>query len=309
MPMVRMREENFSGGGSIWGRALLLSAISSMSKKIAPGMCSSRYSARASLPSPGMYQVASMITKSGASSSASSSSASISHVFGVVKFSSPIWLDEHARCRRLDLIEPSGHWQPLFAQEFRVEQPSLIPRAVIAEHRDDGVAGSHVPCQADCAGDIDAARPAKAEAFLAQQVEHHGQRLRVGDLVGRVDLGPLQIGGDAALANPFGDGAAFRLELAVLVEIVERSPHRVGEADDNIGIVLLQPHRDAGQRATGADRADEAVDFAVEVAPNLLGRRLDVTMAIRHVVELVGHTAPFGSLAASSSASRPEYFT
>ena len=37
MPMLRMREENFSGGGSIWGRGLLVSAISSMSKNSAPG--------------------------------------------------------------------------------------------------------------------------------------------------------------------------------------------------------------------------------------------------------------------------------
>ena len=37
MPMLRMREENFSGGGSIWGSGLLVSAISSISKKMRAG--------------------------------------------------------------------------------------------------------------------------------------------------------------------------------------------------------------------------------------------------------------------------------
>src|SRR5680860_567555 len=133
-----MREENFSGAGSMWGRAVLVSAISSMSKKIAPGICSDRYSALASLPWFGMYQVASIITKSGASSSRSSSSVSISHVFGVDKVSSPILRsNEHTWRCRLALVQPSGHRQTLFAQEVRVEQPALIARAIIAEHRDD----------------------------------------------------------------------------------------------------------------------------------------------------------------------------
>ena len=46
---MRTREENFSGEGSICGNALSLSAISSMSKNTAPGMC---WAANSPLGSP-----------------------------------------------------------------------------------------------------------------------------------------------------------------------------------------------------------------------------------------------------------------
>jgi hypothetical protein len=36
---LRTRAENFSGEGSMCGNALVVSAISSMSKNTAPGMC------------------------------------------------------------------------------------------------------------------------------------------------------------------------------------------------------------------------------------------------------------------------------
>src|SRR6476661_4360955 len=150
--MLRMREENFSGEGSMCGRLLLVSAISSISKKMAPGMCSSRYSARAFLPSPGMCQEALMMTMSGASSSAASSSVSVNHDLARSVISNPN-LDEHGRCR----------W----------------------------VAG-----KADGAGNIDAARPAEAKTFLAEQVEQDRQRLGVGDLIGLVDHRTFEIGGD-----------------------------------------------------------------------------------------------------------------
>jgi hypothetical protein len=38
MPSFFMRAANFSGDGSMWGRSLPVSAISSMSKNAAPGM-------------------------------------------------------------------------------------------------------------------------------------------------------------------------------------------------------------------------------------------------------------------------------
>src|SRR6476646_40249 len=146
--MLRMREENFSGGGSMCGRLLLVSAISSISKKMAPGMCSSRYSARASLPSPGMCQEASMMTMSGASSSAASSSVSVNHDLERSDISNPN-LDEHGRRRRFAAIEPSGNRQTLLAQECRVEQSALVAGAVVGQHRDDRMTGAHVAGKAD----------------------------------------------------------------------------------------------------------------------------------------------------------------
>src|SRR5262245_38666720 len=280
-PMFRMREENFSGGGSMCGSLLLVSEISSMSKKMAPGMCSVRYSARASLPSSGMCQEASMMTRSGASSSRASSSVSVNHVLVCSKSKSPVFsLNERVRGRGPFAVEPLRHRQPLLTQEFGVEQPALVAGAVIGEHRDDRMTGAEIAGEPDGAGDIDAARSAEAETFLTQEVENDRQRLGILDLVGLVDLGGFEILSDAALADPFGDGAAFGLQLAVLVVTVERGAHRVGKPDHDAGVVRLEPHRHAGKSAAGADGADEAVDFAVKVAPDLLGRGFDVTLAI-----------------------------
>ena len=68
--------------------------------------------------------------------------------------------------------------------------------------------------QPDRAGDVDAGRAAQAQAFVLQQVEDDRQRLLVGDLVGVVDRRAFEIGGDAALADAFGDRGAFGLQLA-----------------------------------------------------------------------------------------------
>ena len=50
----------------------------------------------------------------------------------------------------------------------------------------------------------------------------------------------------------------------------------------------FQPHRDAGERAAGADGADEAVDLALRVVPDLWRRRLDMALAVGDIVELIG---------------------
>ena len=78
-------------------------------------------------------------------------------------------------------------------QEGRIEQLRLIARAVVGEHRDDGVAGPKVLGQADGAGDVDAGRAAEAEAFVFQEVEDDRQRFLVGDLYGTSTRSALEI--------------------------------------------------------------------------------------------------------------------
>ena len=53
-------------------------------------------------------------------------------------------------------------------------------------------------------------------------------------------------------------------------------------------VARLQRHGDAGERAAGADGADEAVDLAVGLPPDFRPGRLDVALAVGDVVELVG---------------------
>ena len=72
------------------------------------------------------------------------------------------------------------------------------------------------------------------------------------------------------------------------VVFVERRAHRVGDADLDLAGMALQPHRRAGQRAAGADGADEAVDRPAGLVPDLLGGRHHMAVAVGDVVELVG---------------------
>ena len=56
----------------------------------------------------------------------------------------------------------------------------------------------------------------------------------------------------------------------------------------------LEAVGDAAQRAARADRGHEAVDLAVGIGPDLLGRGLDVGAAVGGVVPLVGPDGAVG---------------
>ena len=118
---------------------------------------------------------------------------------------------ERDRDRGALLRQPGRRGQALSFQEFRIEQLALIAVAVIAQHGDDGVPRAHVLRHADGARHIDAGRAAHAQAFMLQKIEDDGQGFLIGNFIGVVDRRAFQIGGDAALADAFGDGGAMRL--------------------------------------------------------------------------------------------------
>src|SRR5262245_56264735 len=92
-PIFFMRLANFVGDGSMWGSEEVSSAISSMSKKRAPGMCACRNSALASRLVVGKCIEPSRITRSGASRCEASQSVSTSHLSAALAmpFSSPTY--------------------------------------------------------------------------------------------------------------------------------------------------------------------------------------------------------------------------
>ncbi len=118
------------------------------------------------------------------------------------------------------------------------------------------------------------------------------ERLHIVDLIGEVDVQPLQIGGDAALADAFGDGAALGFQFACFVIAVERRAERVGEADLHLCVTRLQRRGDARQRAAAADRADKSVHLAVRLVPDFRARRVDMTLPVGDIVELIGPDRP-----------------
>ena len=69
----------------------------------------------------------------------------------------------------------------------------------------------------------------------------------------------------------------------------DRRVDRLDGDDLDAGLAALEHLAAAGDRAAGADAADEDVDLAVGVAPDLLGGRLAVDLGVGRVLELLGH--------------------
>ena len=103
-----------------------------------------------------------------------------------------------------------------------------------------------------------------------QQIEDDRQRLLVGDLIRRRSgLKPSRF----LVMRPWPMPSVIEVPSAfsspVRVVAVERGAERIGERDLDVRVALLQRDADAGERAAGADRADEAVDLAVGLLPDL----------------------------------------
>ena len=113
------------------------------------------------------------------------------------------------------------------------------------------------------------------------------KRLLVGNPIGHVDGRPLEVLGDTALADAFGDRGSLGFELAGGKIGVERRSGRVGERNGDALALGLQAARNAAERAARADSGDEAVDLALGVDPDLFGRGRCVDVAVGGVVELV----------------------
>src|SRR5271157_308378 len=93
-------------------------------------------------------------------------------------------------------LKPWRNRKLFFSQELRVEHLGLITHPVVAEYGYDGMTGAEIAGEPDGACDIDAARTAKAQAFLGEQAENHVKRFRIGDLIGPVDCDAFEVRGD-----------------------------------------------------------------------------------------------------------------
>ena len=171
-------------------------------------------------------------------------------------------------------IEPFGQRQVLRAQEFRVEQLRLIARA-----------GSHRMVTMVWPGPSSRARRIAPAMLMPVEPPRHrpssssrsktiGSASSSGMQEGDVEREAFEVGGDAALADAFGDRAALGLELAGRV-VSCRAPRPADRRarSSTSGFCALSAIGDAGQRAAGADRADEAVDLAAGLLPDLRAGR------------------------------------
>src|SRR5271165_185855 len=139
----------------------------------------------------------------------------------------------------------------------------------------------------DGAGNVDSRGAAEQQSLLDHEIEDNRQRFVIRDLIGEIDWRALEVGRDAALADPLGYRGARTLEFAGRVVRIECGAHGIGERDLDAGVAFLQSHAHSRQRAAGPDRADEAVYLAVEIVEYLRSGRLIMPLAVGDVVELV----------------------
>src|SRR4030095_8461763 len=165
--------------------------------------------------------------------------------------------------------QPRRRRKALLAQEGGVPELRLVARPVVGQDRDHGVPRAEIARHTDRPPPVDATRTAEAQSLLAQEVEEDREGLLVGDLVGLVHGGPLEIPGDAPLTDPLRDGAPLAPELSVLVVVVHRGAHGIGARDDDVASLLLERRPHAREGAARADGADEAVDAAPRLLPDL----------------------------------------
>src|SRR5262245_17585086 len=186
-------------------------------------------------------------------------------------------------------LQPFRHRQFLRAQEVRVEQLRLIARAVIGQDGHDGAAAPEFAGETDRARHVDPGRAAHAQALVLEQVEDHRYGFLVRDQIGFVDVHVLDDGRDAPEADALGDGAAFRRPgLAAREQVVHGGTLGVGDADHDVALLLAQIGRRARNGAARADGADEAVDPALGLLPDLRAGRDVMGLAVVEVVPLVG---------------------
>ena len=134
---------------------------------------------------------------------------------------------------------------------------------------------------------------------MLEQIENNRHGFLVGNEIGLVDFQVLDDRRDAAKSDALGDRATVaRLGLAMGEQIVHAGAAGIGKPDDDVALFFTQETRDAGESAAGADGADEAVDLAVGLLPDLRAGRDVMRFGVVQVVPLVGEDGAvlFGGL-------------
>ena len=99
-------------------------------------------------------------------------------------------------------------------------------------------------------GDIDSRRQAEAQPFLVEQLADHGEPLGIRDAELRIDRRAVEVGGDAVLADPFGNTlgmVAFGLFFAAglwrrgLVTLADLFRPRWGVGVERLAALIMIP--------------------------------------------------------------------
>src|SRR3546814_19366749 len=101
------------------------------------------------------------------------------------------------------LLQPGKDRQAFLLQPLSIIKRRKITETRIRQDRHDPFTRSQLPRKLHCAGNVDARGKAKAQSLLRQKIAHLFQPFLIGNAELGVDGRTLQIGGDAALPDPF----------------------------------------------------------------------------------------------------------
>ena len=139
-------------------------------------------------------------------------------------------------------------------------------------------------------GDLDRAPQRRArgaageDALLAREPPRHQERVAVGDPDPLVDDLQVDRVGPRVLADPLDE---VRMELGLVLGGVDR-PLGIDADDLHLGLLLVEPAADAGDRPARADGDDDRVELAAGLLPDLGRGDVVVRLRVRHVRVLVG---------------------
>ena len=122
------------------------------------------------------------------------------------------------------------------------------------------------------------------DPLLAREPARGEERVAVGDADPLVDDLQVDRVRPRVLADPLDE---VRVKLRVVLRRVDR-PLGVDADDLHLGLSLVEPAADAGDRAAGADGDDDRVQLPARLLPDLRRGDVVVRLWIRHVRVLVG---------------------
>ena len=141
-------------------------------------------------------------------------------------------------------------------------------------------------------GHIDAHRAAQKQALLPQQLIDRLERGLVVDAHGIIDGSTLQVGGNAAVANPLGDRTSLTDQLTPASPGVQGAAVGVGQHAAHGGFLLLQIQGNPGIGAAGASGRHPGIHRPSGLLPDLRTGGVEMGAAVGQVVELVGPHGP-----------------
>ena len=192
----------------------------------------------------------------------------------------------------------------LGAEKAHVAHPLVVVAlaeiaiAGVGDDHHDGLAGTQATRDVERAVDRGAGGPAREDALAPRELARGEERILVRDFHDLVDDREVEGPHHEVVADPFDPVDAGVADVPLVERVVVHAADRVGARDEQrpsgLGRPLLEVFRRSRDRAAGADAADQRVEHAAGLLPELRTGGQIVGFGVVHVEVLVGVEAAGG---------------